>query len=617
MVLLRSLSIEATKAQTPETMKISSRFLLLGLSALSVLANTNSATGTPTSTVQSILANIYLNLGAYIDQALHWYKEGQNNGGLATTSGVDFVFAVAPPLRINCGGAAFVDTEGIEWSADTYFKGGFWRASRSFATGGLNFALFQTYRTEVSGPLQYDLPLTKSKPGENYVVSLYFGDKVGFEMDFSVSVDEVITHTAQTLGALEDSSPYKVVRSTVVGTGGLLSIRLDPGTSDRVWLSAIEVVAAPMTQAPAPTPPPVDTIQAPSSSISRPPTNKIENPFGFEPILINVGGSEYSDVSNVTWLADQYFDGGTIYEDGSQDVAGTQDDILYQTERVGAFSYSIPLPVGTYTVSLHFAEVFFTEPGQRLFDIWAEDLPLYTNVDNVEYAGSNWTATTLSSVHVISDGSLDLSFVQTDPAVDNPKLSAIEIELLEPHLAHAVSGGPYRVVDIDGTNAETVLADGSQSHTHAVNENLVEFVWKSGAEVVGLGEIAELTLPVGEHDISLTVVDSAGNSHTEDSTVTVLPSNYPALAGISPEQGPIAGGMKVVLKGSGFGSSQGNISVKFGLQEIESDQISLVDSNTIEVIAPSAIIGAPAPVSVVTNVSYPCSGRRVASVLCP
>ena len=36
----------------------------------------------------------------------------------------------------------------------------------------------------------------------------------------------------------------------------------------------------------------------------------------------------------------------------------TVDDPIYQSERVGTFSYSIPVPVGTYEINIHLAELY-------------------------------------------------------------------------------------------------------------------------------------------------------------------------------------------------------------------------------------------------------------------
>ena len=53
-----------------------------------------------------------------------------------------------------------------------------------------------------------------------------------------------------------------------------------------------------------------------------------------------------------------YFTGGTNYSSTEIPIDGTEDDTIYQSIRTGTFSYSIPVPAGTYEVSIHLAELY-------------------------------------------------------------------------------------------------------------------------------------------------------------------------------------------------------------------------------------------------------------------
>jgi hypothetical protein len=57
------------------------------------------------------------------------------------------------------------------------------------------------------------------------------------------------------------------------------------------------------------------------------------------------------------WSADNFFVGGSTYSLTSIPITNTVDDPIYQSERLGDFSYSIPVPIGTYDVSIHLAEM--------------------------------------------------------------------------------------------------------------------------------------------------------------------------------------------------------------------------------------------------------------------
>jgi Malectin domain len=77
----------------------------------------------------------------------------------------------------------------------------------------------------------------------------------------------------------------------------------------------------------------------------------VPNSIVFYPILINVGGGEYTDLAGRLWSADQKFEGGTTFVK-SVLIAGTEDDTIYSSERYGSFSYNFTIPVGNYGVSL-------------------------------------------------------------------------------------------------------------------------------------------------------------------------------------------------------------------------------------------------------------------------
>jgi hypothetical protein len=75
------------------------------------------------------------------------------------------------------------------------------------------------------------------------------------------------------------------------------------------------------------------------------------------PILINAGGPTIIDCQNRTWMTDSYFSGGSTYSVSNIDIMNTEDDVLYGSERYGNFVYQIPIPTGSYSVILHFAEI--------------------------------------------------------------------------------------------------------------------------------------------------------------------------------------------------------------------------------------------------------------------
>jgi IPT/TIG domain len=211
--------------------------------------------------------------------------------------------------------------------------------------------------------------------------------------------------------------------------------------------------------------------------------------------------------------------------------------------------------------------------------------------------GATNKAITIDFPVAVSDGLLTVQFMENIPRLDNAKVNGIEVQLIGPHFAHAVTGGPYSAVDTDGDGVAVVPVDGSESHTHAPDETLNSFIWKTGTSIIGAGEATTLSLLVGQHAVTLTVTDTGHDSNTATTTVTVLPQSYPALTSISPTSGSIAGGASVTISGS---SLQLATAVRFGTTLLTGTAIAVVNSTTITVVSPFSGVEVPAAVSVIS-----------------
>ncbi|MDZ8055514.1 MAG: malectin domain-containing carbohydrate-binding protein [Aulosira sp. ZfuVER01] len=144
-----------------------------------------------------------------------------------------------------------------------------------------------------------------------------------------------------------------------------------------------------------------------------------------QPIVrINAGGDTYTDISGNVWAKDANYTSGNTYGT-NKPISGSSDPLLYQTERWGQqFSYNIPISSsGTYTVNLDFAEIFWSNPGQRVFDVNIEGASVIKNLDIVAQAGVN-TALRKSVDVQVTDGLLNIDFLAS---VDNAKVSDIEV----------------------------------------------------------------------------------------------------------------------------------------------------------------------------------------------
>ena len=124
------------------------------------------------------------------------------------------------------------------------------------------------------------------------------------------------------------------------------------------------IVAAGYGSTSTPTPPPATPTPTPTST---------PNPSGT--ISINSGGS-----ATGSFTADQYYSGGTAYTstatiNTSQITSNVPPAAVLQTERYGAFTYTIPNRTAgsAQTVTLYFAETYVTAAGQRLFNVSIKD----------------------------------------------------------------------------------------------------------------------------------------------------------------------------------------------------------------------------------------------------
>ncbi len=191
--------------------------------------------------------------------------------------------------------------------------------------------------------------------------------------------------------------------------------------------------------------------------------------------LINAGGGQVNTLIGM-FAPDAYYspvpgNTGSV----TSPIAGTTDDAIYQTERFnsnGAFSYAFPVSNGQYVVILHFAEIFFTTPGSRIFDVTLEGAKVLDNFDIVKKAGA-FSATTENFLVTVSDGTLNLSLssLAIDGGINSPKISAIEIQRTS-NQAPASNAGPDKTITLPvnttSLGGSGTYADGTVTVTDAM-----------------------------------------------------------------------------------------------------------------------------------------------------
>ncbi|MEM6624712.1 MAG: malectin [Pseudomonadota bacterium] len=325
-------------------------------------------------------------------------------GGNAGASDSDPAPAVyAPVLAVNAGGGAYTATDGTVYQADTYGIARPWYNPVPIA-GTEDDTLYQTETVDLNG-FTYDIALADG----TYQVELHFaeiwhgGYHDGVRV-FDVAVEDQLLFDDLDIFSEVGANTAFVVQATVEVQDGALTIETSSGAQNPK-ISAFSIWS----------------------------TNDVPSPEDFTELVeaVNAGGAAYTSQDGVDYRADDYW-GGRRYSNPIE-IAGTDDDVLYQSEAVnrGGFEYDIAVENGTYLVELNFAEIYHGGhfDGARVFDVLLEDQLIFDDLDVFAEAGAN-TAFDIQRVVEVDDGVLT---IQTDTLLPHdPKLSAFSIWALAP-----------------------------------------------------------------------------------------------------------------------------------------------------------------------------------------
>jgi subtilisin family serine protease len=149
-------------------------------------------------------------------------------------------------------------------------------------------------------------------------------------------------------------------------------------------------------------------------------------------IALDVGGNGGVDTLGDTWSPDQaYSTGGRGWLGQSshpvsttETISGTSDQTLYQTQREGAYEYRFDgIGKGVYQVELDYAELGWTDPNTRLFDVIIEG-KLVTPALDVAGEVGGFAALAQTSYVQVDDGQLNIRFISRAGA---PILNGIRV----------------------------------------------------------------------------------------------------------------------------------------------------------------------------------------------
>lgn len=282
--------------------------------------------------------------------------------------------------------------------------------------------------------------------------------------------------------------------------------------------------------------------------------------WGATVLRINAGSK---DSGSDGWTPDAWFTGGRVSSVASTiPIARTSDDAVLRTARYGrSFSYVLPMRPGVRaSVAVMAAETWAPSfgVGRRVYDIfmgpkWGNLKVAHKGVDVYRRVGRRASLYLYTPpVTVGAEGQLVVSFrsVRGDAIVSGlivkveggrvpeglPLAPAPTAAPGAPHLAHAVTGGPYAEYDYTSDGHTTVRLDGRGSHSHWDGRTkrtgkLVSYLWvnRRNGQVLCRAPVCAMRFPLGVTPIMLTVRDTLGAVSSTATKVTVSDSVTPGL----------------------------------------------------------------------------------------
>jgi beta-glucanase (GH16 family) len=146
------------------------------------------------------------------------------------------------------------------------------------------------------------------------------------------------------------------------------------------------------------------------------------------PLKLNAGGIGING-----YVADQefkptteygYLDGTNVSYSSSIQISGTDEDVIYQTDRTGLVKYLVRVPNGVYDVKLMFAENYHTTSGKRIFDVFVQSEMAENKLDIFQKVGANSAYEKLVQNVNVTDNILEIFFAAH---IDNPLINGFVI----------------------------------------------------------------------------------------------------------------------------------------------------------------------------------------------
>ena len=535
---------------------------------------------------------------------------GRLNVGRAIQScaGVGQPAGTSLPIRVHAGGGTITDSQGAVWNADYGYSGGLTSSTSSPIAGTSTPALYQTDRY-APGTLQYafNVPNGNYAVTLKFAEILYstagrrvfniFINGSAIQANFDIVAQAGAPNTAvdrtyyvpvsngQILiqfAAVTDNpkvSAISIETSTVTAAPIAVSVSpasvsLGPSGTQQFSATISNAVAQTVTWTISPQ---VGTIsasgfyQAPSSIASQqtvtvkatsnydgltsslatvtlqPPPPQLPPSTGFVPIRVHAGGGSLTDNQGNVWSTDFGLSNGALYA-VTVPIAGTSTPVLYQTERVsaGVLQYGFTVPNGAYAVTLKFAEIYFTTPGSRIFDIIINGAVVQSAFDIVAQAGAGFTALDRTYNVNVTNGQVAISLVGL---VQNPKINAIQIlsaGAVAPPTPPSVSVSPTTVI-LGPSGTQQFVATVANTTNQAVTWSVVPAI----GTITQAGLYQAPATVSAQQTVQVKAISAADGVTFAAATVTLQPPAPPPATGFTP--------IRVNAGGGSYTDNQGNV----------------------------------------------------------
>ncbi len=334
-------------------------------------------------------------------------------------------------------------------------------------------------------------------------------------LDTTAATDTIVSYTVN--GTATAGGDYAALSGTVTILAGELAAPIDVVVSDDADVELLETVTVTL-----------DAVTAGDANIllstsDDTATVEIADDDSNNTIVaaINSGGPALLQ-DGILFSADTNFLTGGQFTDGSGADSDQPifDGTVYETERFGGFSsgvpikYSIPVDSGNYSVELHFAEIFKTTPGERIFDVLVEGQVVLNDLDILIETGGDINQPFVFNVNNVAPETFGIANaidIELQASTDAAKISGIVVRSIKD-----VTPEVYLTVSPSaGNEAEGTVITVTATSSLAVDGDQTVDVILSGADVTAADFVeavpTQLTILDGQTEASftLTVADDS------------------------------------------------------------------------------------------------------------